>query len=144
VQPAFTAICGSTETSAGSAAQSFEPIHISKVAEKLQLGPDDYNLYGMTKAKARSPLLRKAPWLGLRFHPFLLGLQQVKLSVLDRLKTAPNGKYGERSTTTQSRQPWCVPFAVCRQCASHLLGLDRSSPCSGAPCVPTQALVSDL
>ena len=33
-------------------AQAYEPINISKVADKLQLRPEEYSLYGTTKAKA--------------------------------------------------------------------------------------------
>ena len=33
--------------------QAFEPIPISEVANKLGLQPEDYDLYGTTKAKAR-------------------------------------------------------------------------------------------
>lgn len=53
-------------------AQSIKPKHISQIAEgKLGLMPDEYELYGPHKAK-------------------------VRLSVMDRLKGAPSGKYGER------------------------------------------------
>ena len=115
-QPASAPICGMAET-CWTTAQAFEPIHISKVAEKLQLGPDDYNLYGTTKAKARHPTLRKpsSPFKALLLTTLMsAGVQQVKLCVLDRLKTAPNGKYGERPPTSRSRRPSCVKTAACR------------------------------
>jgi formyltetrahydrofolate synthetase len=32
-------------------AQSIEPLHIGKIAEKLGLKPDEYDLYGIHKAK---------------------------------------------------------------------------------------------
>ena len=37
------------------ALQAFKPIPISEVAKKLGLSPEDYDLYGTTKAKARRP-----------------------------------------------------------------------------------------
>lgn len=49
-------------------AQSVEPVHIAKIADKLGLQQDEYELYGIHKAK-------------------------VKLSVRDRLKDVPDGKY---------------------------------------------------
>ncbi|GFR43990.1 hypothetical protein Agub_g5136 [Astrephomene gubernaculifera] len=49
-------------------AQSVEPVHIAKIAEAVGLLPEEFDLYGIHKAK-------------------------VKLSVRDRLADAPNGKY---------------------------------------------------
>ncbi len=42
-------------------AQAYEPINISKVADKLQLRPEEYSFYGTTKAKACCPALCSFP-----------------------------------------------------------------------------------
>jgi hypothetical protein len=39
-------------------AQSIEPLHISKIAEKLGLNADEYDLYGIHKAKVCSAILQ--------------------------------------------------------------------------------------
>ena len=36
-------------------AQAATPVHISNVAQAAGLGPDEYDLYGTTKAKVRLP-----------------------------------------------------------------------------------------
>lgn len=63
-------------------AQSVKPRHISQIAEgKLGLAPDEYEMHGPAKAK-------------------------VRLSVLDRLKDAPAGKYGERAMGEWGEAVW--------------------------------------
>lgn len=129
-------------------AQSIKPKHISQIAEVgLELRPEEYELYGPTKAKvngsgggvefchawlsvkravhcksikqlrsvgfpAKRPatVLRMVSALAEGFEHVLL-CTQVMLSVRDRLKDAPNGKYGT--------QPPLSHHSSCGMHASH-------------------------
>lgn len=82
-------------------AQAIQPVHISKIASKLGLRSDEYDLYGQHKAKVRAGLnctdrSRPVGWPNRNLQPLtprLAAAPQVKLSVRDRLKDAPSGNY---------------------------------------------------
>eukprot|EP00882_Tetradesmus_deserticola_P008842 GHRQ01009326.1.p1 GENE.GHRQ01009326.1~~GHRQ01009326.1.p1 ORF type:complete len:639 (+),score=252.22 GHRQ01009326.1:541-2457(+) len=80
-------------------AQSITPKHISQIAEVgLSLLPEEYELYGPTKAK-------------------------VKLSVKDRLKNAPNGKYvvvGGISPTPLGEGKSTTTVGLCQALGAYL------------------------
>lgn len=104
-------------------AQAATPVHISNVAQAAGLGPDEYDLYGITKAKVRRRASALSP--ALRFctavtYSLDLGCMrcangsmrhllqgagslswlhlcvQVKLNVIHKHANAPDGNYGEQ------------------------------------------------
>ena len=106
-------------------AQAIAPLHISAIAEKLGILPEELEPYGTHKAKVRArwPLTRPTQQLdrgrGAPQRPRRGAIHisridtrraalQVQLSVRDRLKDAPSGKYGEQRQRRQ-RSPHPVP-----------------------------------
>lgn len=66
-------------------AQSVEPLPITTIASELGLAPDDVDPYGPVKAKVCHS---HTPSLMCMHHP------QVRLTVLDKHASRPDGKYG--------------------------------------------------
>jgi hypothetical protein len=100
-------------------AQSITPLHISAVAEKLGILPEELDLYGASKAKvgalrqagaprtlcASAALHRQQPGAANGPNASLACPPQVQLSVRDRLKDAPSGKYGAWQHGASSATP---------------------------------------
>ena len=77
-------------------AQATIPTHISEIAQSIGLSPEEYDLYGTTKAKvalALSQSMILALHWASRHDTMPL---QVKLNVLGKSASASNGHYGEQ------------------------------------------------
>ena len=91
-------------------AQAATPVHIAEIAKAVGLSPEEYDLYGTTKAKVGSVMLVQALCLlsnandcvpSLPGHQQQLSSLQVKLDVIKKNASSSNGNYGTAMLSTR-------------------------------------------
>ena len=78
-------------------AQATVPTHITEIAQSIGLSPQEYDLYGTTKAKVALLALCASTMLALHWASMHDVSLQVKLNILSKCASSSNGHYGKQS-----------------------------------------------